>query len=216
MDTCDMHTTAQALVAAGKGILAADESIPTITKRFENVALSSTAENRRAYREMLFSTPTLGDFISGAILFDETIRQQAGNGTPFPDVLRRQGIIPGIKVDRGAHALAGFPLEKVTEGLDGLTERLAGYAKLGARLTKWRAVATIGDGLPTHVCLAANAHALARFAAASQEAGLVPIVEPEVLMNGNHAIDQCEEVTAVWLRMVFRELAGHRVSLEQM
>lgn len=212
----DLEAAAQALVAPGKGILAADESTPTISKRFLAIGLPSTEDNRRAYREMLFTTPGLGDFISGAILFDETIRQKATDGTPFPEVLRRQGIIPGIKVDLGAKPLARFPGEKITEGLDGLRERFTEYVKLGARFSKWRAVIRIeGDG-PSHVCLLANAHALARFAAISQEAGLAPIVEPEVLMDGSHAIEQCEEVTATMLGMVFRELAGHRVVLEQM
>jgi fructose-bisphosphate aldolase, class I len=206
----------EALVASGKGILAADESTPTITKRFEAVGLPSTEENRRAYREMLFTTPSLGDFISGVILFDETIRQRASDGTPLSEMLRRQGIIPGIKVDKGAKPLARFPGEKVTEGLDGLRERLGEYSALGAKFTKWRAVIRTGPGLPTHVCLAANAHALVRFAAATQEAGLVPIVEPEVLMDGDHTIERCAEVTEAMLRLVFRELAGHRVVLEQL
>jgi len=215
-NSMDVDGTVRALVALGKGILAADESTPTITKRFEAVGLASTKENRRAYREMLFSTPGLGDYISGVILFDETIRQRAGDGTPLPEVLRRQGIIPGIKVDKGAKPLARFPGEKVTEGLDGLRERLQEYASLGARFTKWRAVLRIGPGLPTHVCVAANAHALVRFAATSQEAGLIPIVEPEVLMDGDHSIQRCAEVTEAMLRLVFGELAGHRVALERM
>lgn len=215
-NSADLEGTAQALVAPGKGILAADESTPTITKRFQGVGLASTEENRRAYREMLFNTPALGDFISGVILFDETIRQRAADGTQFPDVLRRQGIIPGIKVDKGAKPLARFAGEKVTEGLDGLRERLEEYVRLGARFTKWRAVILIGEGLPTHICLAANAHALARFAAMSQEAGLVPVVEPEVLMDGDHSVERCEEVTKAMLGLVLRELTGHCVVLEQM
>lgn len=212
----DLGDRAKALVAPGKGILAADESTPTITKRFEAVGLPSTEENRRAYREMLFTTPALGAFISGVILFDETIRQRAHDGTPIPEVLRGQGIIPGIKVDKGAKPLAGFPDEKITEGLDGLRERLKEYVALKARFTKWRAVIKIGEGIPTQFCLAANAHALGRFAALSQELGLVPIVEPETLMDGQHMIDRCEEVTEAMLRLVFDELAGHRVKLEQM
>jgi fructose-bisphosphate aldolase class I len=216
MNATDLETIAQALVVPGKGILAADESTPTITKRFQAIEFPSTEQTRRAWREMLFTTPGLGDFISGVILFDETIRQKARDGTPFVEVLRHQDIIPGIKVDKGAKPLARFPGEKVTEGLDGLRERLDEYVQLGARFTKWRAVIRIADGIPTRICLAANAHALVRFAATSQEAGLVPIVEPEVLMDGDHAIERCEEVTESILRLVFRELAGHRVALEQM
>jgi fructose-bisphosphate aldolase, class I len=216
MDATDLETTARALVAAGKGILAADESTPTITKRFQAIGYASTEETRRAYREMLFTTPQLSDFISGVILFDETIRQKTKEGTPFVEVLREQKIMPGIKVDKGAKSLARFPGEKVTEGLDGLRERLEEYACLGARFTKWRAVIQIGDGRPTRICLAANAHALVRFAATSQEAGLVPMVEPEVLMEGSHSIERCAEATETMLRLVFRELAGHRVALEQM
>jgi fructose-bisphosphate aldolase, class I len=212
----DLETTAQALVASGKGILAADESTPTITKRFQAIEVPSTEETRRACREMLFTTPGLGNDISGVILFDETIRQKTQDGTPLVDVLRRQGMIPGIKVDKGAKPLARFPGEKVTEGLDGLRERLDEYAQLGARFTKWRAVIPIGDGIPTRIGMAANAHALVRFAATSQEVGLVPIVEPEVLMDGNHTIECCGEITEAMLRLVFRELGGHRVALEQM
>jgi fructose-bisphosphate aldolase, class I len=216
MNHRDLDIIARTLVAPGKGILAADESTPTIEKRFAAIGLNSTEETRRAYREMLFTTPGLGESISGVILFDETIRQKTRHGTPFPDVLRLQGIFPGIKVDRGAKPLPFFPGEKVTEGLDGLRDRLEEYVTLGARFTKWRAVIRIGEHIPTHVCMAANAHALARFAALSQEAGLVPVVEPEVLMNGSHPIEVCEEVTETMLRMVFRELAGHRVALEGM
>jgi fructose-bisphosphate aldolase class I len=212
----DLETTAQALVAPGKGILAADESTPTITKRFDAIKIPSSEETRRAYREMLFTTRGLGDDICGVILFDETIRQKARDGTPFVEVLRQQGIVPGIKVDKGAKSLARFPGEKITEGLDGLRERLDEYTQLGARFTKWRAVIRIGDGIPTPICLAANAHALARFAAMSQEAGLVPIVEPEVLMDGDHTIERCEEVTETMLQLVFRELGGHRIALEGM
>jgi fructose-bisphosphate aldolase class I len=216
MTGTDLEATARALVAPGKGILATDESTPTITKRFQSIKLPSTEGNRRSYREMLFATPGLGDFISGVILFDETIRQKGNDGTPFVRVLQRQGIIPGIKVDKGAKALARFPGEKVTEGLDGLRDRLHEYVGLGAQFTKWRAVIRIGNGIPTRTGLAANAHALVRFAAQSQESGLVPIVEPEVLMDGDHTSEQCEEVTAAMLRIVFHELAEHRVDLEQM
>jgi fructose-bisphosphate aldolase class I len=212
----DLEATARALVAPGKGILAADESSGTIEKRLKNINVPSNEENRRAYRELLFTTPGLGESISGVILYDETIRQKASDGTPFVEVLKRQGIIAGIKVDEGAKALAGFPGEKVTEGLDGLRERLAEYVKLGARFTKWRAVITIGKQIPTQTCLEANAHALARFAALSQEAGLVPIVEPEVLMDGDHTIERCEEVTEATQKLVFHALSEHRVSFESM
>ena len=216
MNATEMETTAKALVADGKGILAADESTTTITKRFQTIDLPSTEQNRRAYREMLFTTEGLSDAISGVILFDETIRQKTADGTAIPELLRRKGIIPGIKVDKGAKALARFPGEKITEGLDGLRERLAEYVQMGARFTKWRAVIKIGENIPTDFCLKANGHALARFAALSQEAGLVPIVEPEVLMDGAHPIERCELVTAAMLRIVFRALAGQRVLLEQM
>jgi fructose-bisphosphate aldolase class I len=202
------------LVPAGKGILAADESFGTIKRRLNSVGVDSTEATRRAYREMLFTTPDIEKFISGVILFDETIRQATQRGTPFVDLLTRRGIVPGIKVDTGAKDMAGFPDEKITEGLDGLRERLAEYGYLGAQFAKWRAVITIGDTIPTHTCIDANAHALARYAALCQEAGLVPIVEPEVLMNGDHTIDRCEEVTTVMLRQVFSELYGHRVMLE--
>jgi fructose-bisphosphate aldolase class I len=211
-----METTARALVARGKGILAADESTGTIEKRFKSVGAACTEQNRRAYRELLFTAPGLGEFISGVILFDETIRQKAAAGTPLVEVLHRQGIIPGIKVDKGAKALAGFSGEKITEGLDGLRERLAEYRELGARFTKWRAVITIGANIPTDTCLRANAQALARFAALSQEAGLVPIVEPEVLMDGDHTIQRHGDVTQRALRTVFDALAEHRVRLEGM
>lgn len=207
---------AKSLAAAGKGILAADESSPTIEKRFKGIQVASTEETRRAYRELLFTTPVLGQFISGVILFDETLRQRASDGTPMPELLQRQGIIPGIKVDKGAKALAQFPGEKVTEGLDGLRDRLAEYKELGAQFTKWRAVITIGKRIPSPFCLEANAHALARFAALSQEAGLVPIVEPEVLMDGDHTIDRCEEVTAAALAAVIEALTAHRVPFEGM
>lgn len=211
-----METTASALVAPGKGLLAADESMPTIGKRFDKIGVKSTEEHRRAYRDLLFTTPDLEQAISGVILFDETIRQKTSEGVPFPKWLKRRGIIPGIKVDAGTAELPGFPGEKFTQGLDGLRERLADYFKLGARFTKWRAVITIGDNLPTATCLEANAEGLAMFAALSQEAGLVPIVEPEVLMEGNHTLARCEEVTTETLRTVFSALARHRVKLEAM
>ena len=211
-----LRATANALVAPGKGILAADESHGTIEKRFAAIGVSATEETRRGYREMLFTTPGLREYISGAILYDETLRQTATDGTPLVAVLTRQGIIPGIKVDKGAKALAGFPGEKITEGLDGLRERLLEYAKLGALFTKWRAVIAIGASTPTRTCLEANAHALARFAALSQEANLVPIVEPEVLMDGAHAIERHLEVTEATLKLVFGELFKHRVCLEGM
>jgi fructose-bisphosphate aldolase class I len=211
-----MQDIARSLVAPGKGILAADESTPTITKRFKTIGVESTEENRRAYRDALFSTPGLGQFISGVILFDETLRQKDSHGTPFPELLQRQGIIPGIKVDKGAKALANFPGEKITEGLDGLRDRLVEYRNLGAKFTKWRAVISIGEHLPTRGCVQANAQALARFAALSQEAGLVPIVEPEVLMDGAHSIERCETVTELTMKIVFEQLFQHRVVLEKM
>jgi fructose-bisphosphate aldolase class I len=214
MDTNELEAVAHSLVVKGKGILAADESFPTIEKRFKSIGVPSTEESRRTYREMLFTTEGLGDFISGVILFDETIRQKTKGGKPFPEVLAGRGIIPGIKVDGGAKPLAGFPNERVTEGLDGLRDRLAEYRALGARFTKWRAVITIGVGIPTAYCIQANAHALARFAALSQEAGLAPIVEPEVLMDGDHPIERCEEVTSEALTHVYFQLQGHRVFLE--
>jgi fructose-bisphosphate aldolase class I len=216
MNLADMERTARTLVAPGKGILAADESSGTIEKRFKTMGVTSTEENRRAYRDLLFTTPGVGDYISGVILYDETLRQKALDGAPFAEVLKKQGIIPGIKVDEGAKAMAGFPGEKITEGLDKLRERFAEYVKLGARFTKWRAVITIGDDIPTRTCLRANAHALARFAALSQEAGLVPIVEPEVLMDGEHTIERQYEVTEAALKIVFHELYEHRVGLEGM
>ena len=210
------ESTAQALLAPGKGILAADESLPTIGKRFAALQIPSTEENRQAYRELLFTAPALGEFISGAILFDETIRQKKGGGAPMPEILARQGVIPGIKVDQGTMALPAFAGEKTTQGLDGLRDRLAAYRELGARFTKWRAVIVIGEGRPTATCLEANARALALFAALSQEAGLVPIVEPEVLMDGNHTIARCEAVTSATLKTVFAALFDHRVVLEAM
>jgi len=210
----DAESTARLLVAPGKGILAADESQGTIEKRFRSVRVESTAENRRAYRSLLFTTPGVEAFISGVILFDETIRQAADDGTPLAELLAGRGMIPGIKVDRGAKELAGAPGEKITEGLDGLRERLDEYRALGARFTKWRAVIAIGAGLPTEYAIHTNAQALARFAALSQEAGLVPIVEPEVLMDGGHTIERSFEATARTLQAVFAELHMLRVRLE--
>jgi fructose-bisphosphate aldolase, class I len=212
----ELDSVARALVAPGKGILAADESTGTITKRLASVEVDSTEQNRRAYRELLFTTEGAGEFISGVILFDETIRQRADDGTPFPEVLGRQGIIPGIKVDKGTVALAGFPGEKVTEGLDGLRGRLGEYVELGAKFTKWRAVITIGEDIPSDTCVAANAELLARFAALSQEAGLAPIVEPEVLMDGDHTIERSYQATATTLAEVFGALRRHRVRLQGM
>jgi len=212
----ELRSTASALVAKGKGILAADESDGTIAKRFGSLDIPNTEENRRSYREMLFTTSQVGEFISGVILYDETIRQKASDGTPFSELLRQRGITPGIKVDKGAKPLAGSPAEKVTEGLDGLRERLGEYRDMGARFTKWRAVIAIGDGIPTRYCINTNAHALGRYAALSQEAGLVPIVEPEVLIDGDHTIDRCEEVTTVMLQRTFDELFSQRVLFEGM
>jgi fructose-bisphosphate aldolase class I len=210
-----LEEIARAMVAPGKGILAADESAPTIKKRFDSIGVESTEANRRAYREMLFTTAGAEAYISGVILFDETIRQSAADGTPFPKLLAGKGILPGIKVDAGAKALAGAPGEKVTEGLDGLRERVAEYVGLGARFAKWRAVIAIGDGLPSDTCLDVNAHALARYAALCVEGGLVPIVEPEVLMDGPHSIERCYEVTERALRRVYQALYEQRVPLEQ-
>jgi fructose-bisphosphate aldolase, class I len=212
----DLEQTARALVAPGKGILAADESDGTIKKRFDSIRIESTEDTRRAYRDMLFTTDGAADHVSGVILYDETIRQPALDGTPFPKLLEAQGMIPGIKVDKGAKELANAPGEKITEGLDGLRERLADYVQLGARFTKWRAVITIGEGIPSEYCLWTNAHALARYAALSQEAGLVPIVEPEVLMDGDHSIETSFDVTSRTLHAVFTELRDQRVHLEQM
>lgn len=214
MSKSELEATARTLVAPGKGILAADESTGTITKRLAAVEVESTFESRRAYREMLFTTPGVEAYISGVILYDETIRQSASDGTPFPALLAARGIVPGIKVDSGAKDMAGFPGEKITEGLDGLRERLAEYRQLGARFAKWRAVITIGAGRPSEACIRANAHALARYAALCQEAGLVPIVEPEVLMDGDHSLERCQEVTEAMLHEVYGALAEHRVYLE--
>jgi fructose-bisphosphate aldolase, class I len=216
MNEQGLESTAKAMVAPGKGILAMDESTPTCKKRFEALGIECTEENRRTYRELLVTTKGLSQFISGAILFDETIRQKLSNGTPFPGYMDEVGIIPGIKVDTGAKDLAGFPGEKVTEGLDRLRERLAEYVGMGARFTKWRAVITIGNDIPSQGCIDANAHALARYAALAQEAGMVPIVEPEVLIDGSHTIAECYDATHATLGAVFRELAGQRVHLPGM
>lgn len=214
MDSTRLIAVAKALVVEGKGILAADESLGTIQRRFASIGIPSTEETRRAYRNMLFTTPGVEPFIGGVILFDETIRQSADDGTPFPQLLSQRGILPGIKVDKGAKGLANFPGEKITEGLDGLAERLAEYRGLGATFAKWRAVIDIGDGIPSRTCLASNAEALARYAALCQNADLVPIVEPEVLMDGDHSLERCEEVTTETLRLVFSALGEHRVLLE--
>jgi fructose-bisphosphate aldolase class I len=214
MDFQQLEQTARALVAEGKGILAADESDSTIKKRFDSIDVESTEENRRAYRDLLFTTEGVEDYISGVILFDETIRQSSSDGTPFAQLLQSRGIIPGIKVDKGAKPLALAEGETVTEGLDGLRERLQEYHGLGARFAKWRAVITIGKTIPSEYCLWTNAHALARYAALSQEAGLVPIVEPEVLMDGDHTIQRSFEVTSHTLHAVFTELRDQRIHPE--
>ncbi len=210
----ELQSTAHRMVAPGRGLIAMDESHGTIEKRFRALGVACTEENRRAYRELLVSTPGLGEFVSGAILFDETMRQSLSDGTAFPQALQERGILPGIKVDQKAKDLAGHPGEKVTEGLDGLRERLAEYSRLGARFAKWRAVITIGPGIPSIGCLRVNGHALARYAALCQEAGLVPIVEPEVLLDGDHTIDRCFEVSEATLRTLFAELYENRVRLE--
>jgi fructose-bisphosphate aldolase, class I len=209
-----LATTAAALVADGKGILAADESNRTMTKRMEAVGATSTPQTRVRFRELLVTTPGAADVLSGVILYDETIRQASSDGVPFPHLLERLGMMPGIKVDTGAKPLAGAEGETVTEGLDGLRERLAEYRDLGARFAKWRAVLSIGDATPSPYCLAVNAHALARYAALCQEAGIAPIVEPEVLMDGAHTIDRSARVTEETLRAVFAELVDQRVALE--
>src|ERR1044071_466138 len=210
----NLESIAKKLVAPGKGILAADESSGTIEKRLKGISVPSTEENRRAYREVLFTTKGAGEFISGVILFDETIRQKTRDGRTFVQALEEQGIIPGIKVDKGAKAMANFPGEKITEGLEGLREGLAEYRQLGARFAKWRAVISIADNIPTQTCIDANAEALARYAALCQEGDLVPIVEPEVLMDGTHTLERHFEVTEQTLRSVFDSLAQHRVALE--
>ena len=214
MSIDELESVAQAMVAPGKGIIAIDESTGTIKKRFEAVGVPNTEENRRAYREMLLTAPGLGEHISGAILYDETIRQSTKAGEPFTKVMTDADILPGIKVDTGAKPLAGFPGELVTEGLDGLRERLAEYARLGAKFAKWRAVITIGEDAPSGTCIEANTHALARYAALCQEAGIVPMVEPEVLMTGDHDLDVCYEVTEATLRSLFGALYEQNVMLE--
>jgi fructose-bisphosphate aldolase class I len=208
-----LHDTARELVAPAKGILAADESTGTIKKRFDSIGTESTEEQRRRYRQLLFTTPGVGDHISGVILFDETIRQSADDGRTFVDVLRAAGVVPGIKVDTGAKPLAGFPNETVTEGLDGLRERLAEYASLGARFAKWRSTIIIGDGTPTDFAILANAHGMARYAALCQEADIVPIVEPEILMDGDHDLAACASATSRTLDALYEQLAAHRVDL---
>jgi fructose-bisphosphate aldolase, class I len=209
----ELHDTARAIVADHKGILAADESTGTIKKRFDSIGVESTEENRRAYRQLLFTAPGMEDAIGGVILFDETIRQSADDGTSLAEVLSSKGVVPGIKVDTGAHDQAGFPGEKVTEGLDGLRARFEEYRGLGARFAKWRAVITIGDGIPTDGNLRANAEALARYAALSQEAGIVPIVEPEVLMDADNSLEVCQDVTTRTLHETFAALYEHGIDL---
>jgi fructose-bisphosphate aldolase class I len=216
MNLSELNRIACAMVAKGKGILAADESSGTIKKRFDGIKLDSTEEHRRTYREMLFTAPGAAEAVSGVILYDETIHQKTKDGTPFPQYLTKQGMIPGIKVDLGAKPLAAFPGETITEGLDGLRERLIEYRGLGARFAKWRAVIDIAAGIPTAFAIRANAHALARYAALCQENDIVPIVEPEVLMDGGHSLERCAEVTDQVLATVFDELFAHRVALEGM
>jgi len=212
----ELASTARALVASGKGILAADETPGTLTRRLEALKIESTPDSRRAYREMFFTTPGIAEFISGVIMQDETIRQKSSKGTALADLLAQQGIIPGIKVDNGAKLLAGSPGENITEGLDGLRERLKEYREIGARFAKWRAVIAVSESLPSATCVNVNAHALARYAVLCQEQDVVPIVEPEVLMDGSHAIERCEEVTGQVLHAVFGALFDQKVSLEGM
>lgn len=212
----ELAATAAAMVAPGKGILAIDESSGTIKKRFDSIGIESSVETRRAYRDLLITAKGLSEFISGMILYDETIKQAAKDGTPFPAALKKNGILAGIKVDTGAKALAGTAGEQVTEGLDGLRERLVEYKKLGATFAKWRAVITIGKDIPSEYCINANVHALARYAALCQEAGIVPIVEPEVLMDGNHTLERCFEVTERTLQTLFGELYRQRVRVEHL
>jgi fructose-bisphosphate aldolase class I len=216
MSLKELETVARAMVAKGKGILAADESSGTIKRRFDSIKIESNEDTRRAYREMLLTTKGIEEAISGVILFDETIRTATSDGTPFPQVLSKKGIMPGIKVDKGPVDIPGFPGEVVTEGLDGLRGRVKEYKEFGAKFAKWRAVITIGDGIPSASCLELNAHALARYAALCQEGGLVPIVEPEVLLDGSHTIERCEEVTEATLKVVFSTLVDQRVYLEGM
>jgi fructose-bisphosphate aldolase, class I len=212
----ELNAIARSIVADHKGVLAADESTGTIKKRFDSIGVESTEESRRAYRNLLFTTDGFEEYVGGVILYDETIRQASDDGTPFAELLTRRGVVPGIKVDTGAHEMAGHPAEKVTEGLDGLRARFEEYHGLGARFSKWRAVITIGEGIPTEACLHANAHALARYAALSQEAGIAPIVEPEVLMDADNTIERCHEVTSRTLQLVFDELDRQGVALEGM
>ena len=216
MDTALLTKTAAAMVAKGKGILAADESAGTCETRFKTINVECTEENRRAYRGLLFTTPGVEQFLSGVILFDETLRQKTNDGVPFGDYLAKKGIIPGIKVDTGAKDLPLCPGEKVTEGLDNLPKRMAEYFKMGARFAKWRAVITIGSNTPSHTCIYANAHALARYAAACQEASIVPMIEPEVLLDGDHTIERCEEVTEATLRATYAACAAYNVSPEHL
>lgn len=216
MDRKLMAATAAAMVASGKGLLAADESSATVAKRFAGVNVENTEANRRAYRDLLFTTPGIGSHISGVILFDETIRQSSLGGQPFPALLESQGIIPGIKVDGGAKDYAAHPGEQVTEGLDGLRGRLADYFKLGARFAKWRAVINVGRDIPSVGCIEANAHALARYSALCQEASIVPIIEPEVLIDGDHTLERCYEVSEAVLRATFQACYSQRVSAEHL
>jgi fructose-bisphosphate aldolase, class I len=216
MDTALLSKTAAAMVAKGKGILAADESAGTCETRFKTINVECTEENRRAYRGLLFTTPGVEQYLSGVILFDETLRQKTNDGVPFGDFLAKKGIIPGIKVDTGAKDLPLCPGEKVTEGLDNLPKRMAEYFKLGARFAKWRAVITIGKNIPSHTCIYANAHALARYAAVCQEASIVPMIEPEVLLDGDHTIERCEEVTEATLRATYAACAAYNVSVEHL
>ena len=217
MELKSLQDIAEAMVTPGRGILAADESTPTCTKRFESIGVESTAENRNAYRDMLFTAAGMEAYISGVIMFDETLRQSTLDGNiPFPEYLSSLGVVPGIKVDMGAKVLANSPDEKITDGLDGLRERLIEYYGMGARFAKWRAVITIGEHIPTHYCIATNAHALARYAALCQEQGIVPIVEPEILMDGTHTIEESYDLTIETLHTVFYELASQGVQLEGM
>ncbi len=216
MDLQALNTVAEAMVAPGRGILAADESTGTIKKRFDAIGVENTEDNRRDYRELMFRAPAMKDYVSGVILFDETIWQNAADGTPLVKLITDAGSIPGIKVDKGAHPMPGFPGETITEGLDGLSERLAKYHERGARFAKWRAVIDIADGIPTWGAIKANAHALARYAALCQANQIVPIVEPEVLMDGDHSLERCDEVTRLVLKTTFQELFEQRVALEGM
>ncbi len=216
MDQALLSKTAAAMVAKGKGILAADESSGTCEKRFQSVNVECTEENRRAYRALLFGTPGAEQYLSGVILFDETARQKANDGAPFPEYLAKKGVIPGIKVDKGTVEIPLAPGEKVTEGLDGLAKRLDEYFKLGCRFAKWRAVIAIGKNIPTHTCLYANAHVLARYAAACQQASIVPMIEPEVLLDGDHTIERCEEVVEQTLRATYAAIAAYNVSVEHL